>query len=152
MAPLYFYMVIRVCASATLAITKGEIIMKKLKNLTKVVPVPNTIFYGEYEYDGEDIELCDDKETFEDKEEKTETFIEVKDYIEKDILYKYKLLKVKQADGRYIIEETKKELPLTKGTKLVYIMYEGFVKTKTPMIKIDEAIKRYELLKSPEEE
>ena len=40
--------------------------MKTLESLEKVVPVPDTIFYGAYYYDGNDIELCDDEETLED--------------------------------------------------------------------------------------
>ena len=124
--------------------------MNKLESLEKVVPVPDTIFYGAYYYDGKDIELCDDVETLEDEEEST--YIHVKDIIKKGILYKEKTLKVKQKDGRYVIEETKKELPLNKGDMLIYIMYEGFVQTRTKMITIDKAIERYELLKSPKEE
>lgn len=124
--------------------------MEKLKSLEKVVPVPDTTFYGAYYYDGKDIELCDDTETLEDKEEST--YINVKDTIKNGILYKEKILKVKQKDGRCIVEHTEKELPLNKGDMLIYIMYEGFVQTRTKMIAIDKAIERYELLKSPKEE
>lgn len=124
--------------------------MNKLEKLEKVVPVPDTIFYGAYYYDGEDIELCDDTDTLEENDEST--FINVKDIIKDGILYKEKILKVKQKDGRYVIEHTKKELPLNKDDMLIYIMYEGFVQTRTKMISIDKAIERYELLKSPKEE
>lgn len=124
--------------------------MNKLESLEKVVPVPDTTFYGAYYYDGKDIELCDDVETLEDEEEST--FIRVKDTIINGTLYKEKTLKVKQKDGRYVIEETKKELPLNTGDMLIYIMYEGFVQTRTKMVSIDKAIERYELLKSPKEE
>ena len=124
--------------------------MNKLEKLEKVVPVPDTIFYGAYHYDGKDIELCNDTDTLEENEEST--FINVKDIIKDGILYKEKLLKVKQKDGRYVIEHTKKELPLNEGDMLIYIMYEGFVQTRTKMISIDKAIERYELLKSPKEE
>lgn len=124
--------------------------MNKLEKLEKVVPVPDTIFYGAYYYDGKDIELCDDTDTLEENDEST--FINVKDIIKDGILYKEKILKVKQKDGRYVIEHTKKELPLNKDDMLIYIMYEGFVQTRTKMISIDKAIERYELLKSPKEE
>lgn len=124
--------------------------MNKLESLEKVVQVPDTTFYGAYYYDGKDIELCDDVETLEDEEEST--YIRVKDIIENGTLYKEKTLKVKQKDGRYVIEETKKELPLNTGDMLIYIMYEGFVQTRTKMVSIDKAIERYELLKSPKEE
>lgn len=124
--------------------------MDKLKSLEKVVPVPDTTFYGAYYYDGNDIELCDDVEEFVDGEEST--YIRVKDIIKDGILYKEKILKVKQKDGRYVIEETKKELPLNNGDMLIYVMYEGFVQTRTKMVSIDKAIERYELLKSPKEE
>ncbi len=125
--------------------------MKKLDKLEKVVPVPDTTFYGAYYYDGKEIELCDDIETLED-DEQVNTYIRVKDIIKNGILYKEKELKVKQKDGRYIIENTKKELPLEIGTMLIYVMYEGFVQTRSRMLTIDKAIERYELLKSPKEE
>ena len=124
--------------------------MKELERLEKVVPVPDTTFYGAYYYDGEDIELCDDEDKLE--EDKESTYIRVKDTIRNGILYKEKTLKVKRADGRYVIEETKSELPLNNGDMLIYVMYEGFVQTRTKMIPIDKAIERYELLKSPKEE
>ena len=124
--------------------------MNKLKSLEKVVPVPDTTFYGAYYYNGKDIELCDDTETLEDEEEST--YIRVKDIIKNGTLYKEKILKVKQKDGRYVIEKTEKELPLNNGDMLIYVMYEGFVQTRTKMITIDKAIERYELLKSPKEE
>ena len=124
--------------------------MNKLESLEKVVPVPDTTFYGAYYYDGKDIELCDDIEEFEDGKEST--YIRVTDIIKDGTLYKEKILKVKQNDGRYVIEETKKELPLNKGDMLIYIMYDGFVQTRTKMVSIDKAIERYELLKSPKEE
>ena len=124
--------------------------MKKLESLEKVVEVPDTTFYGAYYYDGQDIELCDDEETLEEGNEST--YIRVKDTIKDGILHKEKTLKVKRPDGRYLIEETKSEMPLDKEDMLVYVMYEGFVKTRTKMITIDKAIERYELLKSPKEE
>ena len=124
--------------------------MNKLESLEKVVPVPDTVFYGAYYYDGKDIELCDDVEEFEDGEERT--YIRVTDTIKDGTLYKEKVLKVRQKDGRYVIEETKKTLPLNEGDMLIYVMYEGFVQTRTKMITIDKAIERYELLKSPKEE
>lgn len=124
--------------------------MEKLETLRKVVEVPDTTFYGAYDYDGNDIELCDDEETVEESGENT--YIHVKDTIRDGILYKEKTLKVKRSDGRYVIEETKSELPLDKGDMLIYVMYEGFVKTRTKMVSIDNAIERYELLKSPKEE
>ena len=124
--------------------------MDKLESLEKVVPVPDTTFYGAYYYDGKDIELCDDIEEFEEGEEGT--YIRVTDIIKHGILYKEKILKVRQKDGRYVIEETKKELPLNKGDMLIYVMYEGFVQTRTKMVSIDKAIERYKLLKSPKEE
>lgn len=124
--------------------------MEKLDKLEKVVPVPDTTFYGAYYFNGKDIDLCDDIDTLEDEEEST--YIRVKDTIKNGILYKEKTLKVKKKDKRYIIEETKKELPLNEGDMLIYIMYEGFVQTRTKMVSIDKAIERYSLLKSPEEE
>lgn len=124
--------------------------MKKLTKLDKVVPVPDAVFYGAYYYDGEDIDLCDDTEKLDEDGE--HTYINVKDKIENDILYKEKILKVKMQDGRFIEEKTQKQLPLNKGDMLIYIMYEGFVKTRTKMIPINEAIERYNLLQNQKEE
>lgn len=126
--------------------------MNKLEKLNKVVPVPDTTFYGAYYFDGKDIDLCEDVDTLEDEENKESTYIRVRDIIKNGILYKTKELKVKQKDGRYIIEKTEKELPLKVGDVIIYVMYEGFVQTRTKMISIDKAIERYRLLKSPEEE
>ena len=84
--------------------------MKKLDKLEKVVPAPDTTFYGAYYYDGKEIELCDDTETLEDDDGQTTTYIRVKDIVKNGILYKEKELKVKQKDGRYIIENTKNKL------------------------------------------
>lgn len=126
--------------------------MNKLEKLNKVVPVPDTTFYGAYYFDGKDIDLCEDVDTLEDEENKESTYIRVRDIIKNGILYKTKELKVKQKDGRYIIEKTEKELPLKVGDVIIYVMYEGFVQTRTKMISIDKAIERYRLLKSPKEE
>lgn len=124
--------------------------MKKLENLVKVVSIPDTTFFGAYYYDGRNIELCDDIEEFEEDGEKT--FIHVQDKIIDGILYKKKELKVTKKDGRAIVEKTECELPLDINTMLIYVMYEGFVQTKSNLVSIDKAIERYELLKSPEEE
>lgn len=124
--------------------------MKKLGKLNKVVPVPDTTFYGAYYYDGEDVDLCNDEETLKDESEST--YIRVTDKIINGILYKEKILDVTLKDGKHIKEETKKELPLKKGDMLIYVMYEGFVQTRTKLITIDEAVERLKLLKSPEEE
>ncbi len=126
--------------------------MEKLEKLEKVVPVPDTTFYGAYYYDGKDIELCDDIEKLKEENGEEDTYIHVKDIIKEGILYKEKTLKVKKSDGRYIIEKTQKELPLSEGDMLIYVMYEGFVQTMTKMVPIDKAIQRYELLKSPTKE
>ena len=124
--------------------------MKELNKLEKVVPVPDTTFYGAYYYNGEDINLCNDEENLKDKEEST--YIRVTDKIINGILYKEKILDVTLRDGKHIKEETKKELPLKKGDMLIYVMYEGFVQTRTKLITIDEAVERLKILKSPEKE
>lgn len=120
--------------------------MKSLEKLDKVVPVPDTTFYGAYYFNGEDIALCDDIDS------EGDTYIRVKDVIKNNILYKEKTLKVKKEDGRHVKEEVKSELPLKKGDMLIYVMYEGFVQTKTKMVSIDKAIERYNVLKGPKEE
>ena len=124
--------------------------MKKLDKLDKVVPVPDTTFYGAYYYDNEDIDLCDDEETLKDEEEST--YIRVADKIKDGILYKEKILIVTLKDGKKIKEHTNKELPLKEGDMLIYVMYEGFVQTRTKLITIDEAVERLNLLKSPVKE
>lgn len=124
--------------------------MKELDKLDKVVPIPDTTFYGAYYYDGEDINLCNDEETLKDDEEST--YIRVTDKIIDGILYKEKILDVTLKNEKHIKEGIKKEIPLNKGDMLIYVMYEGFVQTKTKLVTIDKAVDILNLLKSPKED
>lgn len=129
---------------------------RKLKDgdLQKYVHAPDVSFYGVYICDGQDIELCDDKEEYfeedvvEGQEPKLEQSLIIKDVIKDGILYKDREL-IDYTKG--VKEVRHSEIKIRAGEKLVYVKFEGFVKTKTPLLNIDQAIERYELLKSPVE-
>lgn len=120
--------------------------MKELKKLEKYVRVPDVQFYGTYFYDGEDILLHDEVEEFKDDDNKeVELRLTIKDKIENGKFYKYKLIEDLKNNSR---EELKREFPVKKNEMLIFVMNEGFVKTHTPLITIDQAIERFKLLRS----
>ena len=120
--------------------------MKKLESLEKYVLVPNTQFYGTYFYDGEDIELHNEVEEYKDDETgEPEVRLTIIDKIEDGIFKKYKLVEDIKDGG---FEETKREFPIKEGEMLIFVMNEGFTKTHSKLITIDEAIDRYKLLRS----
>lgn len=120
--------------------------MKELKKLEKYVRVPDVQFYGTYFYDGEDILLHDEVEEFKDDDNKeVELRLTIKDKIENGKFYKYKLIEDLKNNSR---EELKREFPVKKNEMLIFVMNEGFVKTHTPLITIDQAMERFKLLRS----
>lgn len=120
--------------------------MKELKKLEKYVRVPDVQFYGTYFYDGEDILLHDEVEEFKDDDnKKVELRLTIKDKIENGKFYKYKLIEDLKNNSR---EELKREFPVKQNEMLIFVMNEGFVKTHTPLITIDQAIERFKLLRS----
>lgn len=120
--------------------------MKELKKLEKYVRVPDVQFYGTYFYDGEDILLHDEVEEFKDDDNKeVELRLTIKDKIENGKFYKYKLIEDLKNNSR---EELKREFPVKQNEMFIFVMNEGFVKTHTPLITIDQAIERFKLLRS----
>lgn len=120
--------------------------MKKLNKLEKYVRVPDVQFYGTYFYDGEDIMLHDEVEEFKGDDNKTvELRLTIKDKIENGKFYKYKLIEDLKNNSK---EELKREFPVKQNEMLIFVMNEGFVKTHTPLITIDQAIERFKLLRS----
>lgn len=131
--------------------------MKKLEKLDKYVITPDVRFHGGYVFDGEDIDLCDD--TFEDfgkvkmedgteKEVKT-TIINVKQKIIDSILITDLTSERITITGRRVSETSHMEFELREGELLIYIEEQGFVIPKYNMLTVEQAIERYELLKSP---
>lgn len=119
--------------------------MKKLEHLEKYVREPDTQFYGAYFYDGEDIILHDDIEEFkDDKNEKVEIRLAIKDTIENGVFKKHKKLEDLRTNAT---EETFKEYPVEKGDMLVFVMNEGFSKVKGGLIPVKKAIELYEIIK-----
>jgi len=110
--------------------------MEKLEKLSKYVRVPDTNFFGAYFYDGIDRELHN--ETIEEDGYK----LTIVDIVENGIFKKHKILE----DGKGLKEETFVEYPLKDNEMLIFVMNEGFTKTRTPLVTIDEAIERYKLL------
>lgn len=116
--------------------------MKKLEHLEKYVRTPDVNFYGVYIYDGEDIELHNEKE------ELGEYTLEIVDIIENGIFKKHKTLTGK--DG--LKEESFVEYPMKENEMLVFIENQGFQKLGSGMIRIKDAIERYKLLLNEEVE
>lgn len=119
--------------------------MKKLDKLEKYVRVPDTQFYGAYFYDGEDIILHDEVEEFNDEKGNLESRLTIKDTIENGVFKKYKLFEDIKNNAK---EETKREFAVKEGDMLIFVMYEGFTKTHTPLITINSAIDRLKMLDS----
>ena len=119
--------------------------MKKLDKLEKYVRVPDTQFYGAYFYDGEDILLHDEVEEFNDEKGNLESRLTIKDTIENGVFKKYKLFEDIKNNAK---EETKREFAVKEGDMLIFVMYEGFTKTHTPLITINSAMDRLKMLDS----
>ena len=119
--------------------------MKKLDKLEKYVREPDTQFYGAYFYDGEDILLHDEVEEFNDEKGNLESRLTIKDTIENSVFKKYKLFEDIKNNAK---EETKREFAVKEGDMLIFVMYEGFTKTHTPLITINSAIDRLKMLDS----
>lgn len=120
--------------------------MKVLDKLEKYVRVPDTQFFGAYFYDGEDILLHDEVEEFKDDDNKeVEIRLTISDKIENGMFKKYKLVEDLKNNAR---EETYREYPVKEGDMLIFVMNEGFSKTHSTLITIDEAIDRYKVLRS----
>ena len=110
--------------------------MKKLESLEKYVQVPDTSFYGAYFYDGEDIELHNEKIETDGIE------LTIIDTIENGIFKKYKLLEKK---SKGLKEETTITYPIEKKQMLIFIQNRGFMEVDG-LIPLDEAIERLKLL------
>lgn len=120
--------------------------MKVLEKLEKFVKVPDTQFFGAYFYDGEDILLHDEIEEFKDDDNKElEIRLTIRDVIENGVFKKYKLVEDIKNDAK---EETRKEYPIKEGEMLIFVMNEGFTKTHSKLVTVDEAIDRFKLLRS----
>jgi len=120
--------------------------MKKLDKLEKYVRVPDVQFFGTYFYDGEDTLLHDEVEEYKDDDNKeVEVRLTIKDVIENGVFKKHKIIEDFKQD---IKEETFLQFPVKEKDMLIFVMNEGFVKTRTPLVSIDEAINTYKLLRS----
>ena len=120
--------------------------MKVLDKLEKYVRVPDTQFFGAYFYDGEDVLLHDEVEEFKDDENKeVEIRLTIRDTIENGMFKKYKLVEDLKNNAR---EETHREFPVKEGDMLIFVMNEGFAKTHSALVTLDEAIDRYKVLRS----
>lgn len=115
--------------------------MKQLENLQKYVVVPNVGFYGGFEYDGEDVLLCDDHDVDDGYDFK------VKQRIEGDVLITDIVRTYERNNGKKVSEVSHQEVEIEKGQLLVYVQGLGFTISEYRMCLIDDAIKQYELLK-----
>lgn len=117
--------------------------MKKLESLEKYVRVPDTQFYGAYFYDGEDIELHNEEEIFNDNEGNPENRLKIVDIVENGIFKKHKEFESLKTGVKEYVDI---EYPLQENEMLIFVMNEGFTKTKANMVTVDEAIERLKLL------
>ena len=117
--------------------------MKKLESLEKYVRVPDTQFYGAYFYDGEDIELHNEEEIFNDNEGNPENRLKIVDIVENGIFKKHKEFESLKTGVKETVDI---EYPLKENEMLIFVMNEGFTKTKANMVTVDEAIERLKLL------
>lgn len=116
--------------------------MKKLEKLEKYVVLPNVGFYGGFEYDGEDIFLCDDHD--EDEGYDFRVTQEIKDNkLITDLKRSYE-----RKNGKVVVEASHLEVEIEKGDLLVYVEGTGFTIPEYRMCKIDQAIDQYNLLKA----
>ena len=115
--------------------------MKQLDRLEKYVVVPNVGFYGGFQYDGEDIMLCDDHDTDEGYDFKVAQKI-VGDVLITDIERTYL-----RKNGKKVTEQSHQEVEIEKGQLLVYVQGVGFTIPEYRMCLVDAAIEQYQLLK-----
>lgn len=140
--PPSFIIMLEAKASSTLAgMTNGGMYMKQLDSLEKYVVVPNVGFYGGFEYDGEDIMLCDDHDTDEGYDFKVAQKI-VGDVLITDIERSYL-----RKNGKKVTEQSHQEVEIEKGQLLVYVQGVGFTIPEYRMCRVDAAIEQYRLLK-----
>lgn len=131
--------------------------MEKLESLEKYVITPNVRFYGGFKYEGKDIELCDDtdKEYITEEQEdgsvmqKEISSTRVQQKIINSILITDIESEYEMRNGKKVKEKSHLEIELEVNQLLIYSEHQGFVIPEYKMLKIDEAIERYELLKSP---
>ena len=115
--------------------------MKQLESLEKYVVVPNVGFYGGFQYDGEDIHLCDDHDADEGYDFKVTQ--EIKD----DVLITDMERTYLRKNGKRVTEKSHQEVELEKGQLLVYVEGMGFTIPEYRMCRVEEAIEQYNLLK-----
>jgi len=120
--------------------------MEKLNKLDKYVISPNVRFYGGYKHNGNDIELCDD---FDEEEEYK---VHIVDKIINNVLIKDIEKEYKMRNGKKVKQKEHQEIELDDNQLLIYVERQGFIISEYIMLTIDEAIERYNLLKSPVEE
>jgi len=115
--------------------------MKEIEKLNKYVIVPNVGFYGGFQYDGEDIYLCDDHDTDEGYDFK------VTQKIQGDVLITDMERTYLRKNGKKVTEKSHQEVEIEKGQLLVYVEGMGYTIPEYRMCTVEEAIGQYELLK-----
>lgn len=138
-----FFVILRVIFGATPEnmFMKGKISMKKIKKLEKYLITPNVNFYGGFIFDGEDIDLCDDR----DYEEGYRVHIRQK--IENSVLVTRLEKEYERNNGLKVKEKSYMEVELEKGQLLVYVQGTGFVIPEYKLCTVDEAVNLMSILK-----
>ena len=129
--------------------------MRKLEKMEIFVVMPNVNPHGGYIHTGENIILCEDQDIeYEnvDDENGNKKEVEVENTIVKQMIVDNKLItnlksKYMMRNGKWVEEETHQEIELTKGQLLIYVKGKGFVIPEYKMLKVDEAIKCFDIYK-----
>lgn len=121
--------------------------IEKLNKLDKYVVMPNTKFYGGFIYNGKDIDLCDDNESFNDDNGNEIYNIHIRQIIKRDVLYTDIESNTIMKNGKKVKQIEHQELEIEKGQKLIYLEDRGFTISEYKIVTIDEAKKLYDLLK-----
>lgn len=117
--------------------------MKKLEHLDKYVMAPNVGFYGGFRYEGEDMDLCDDREASEGYE------FAVKQQIVAGVLITDLTRSHSMRNGKTVSEQSHMEVELEKGQLIVYVQGMGFTLPSSKMCLLREAIEQFEILENP---
>ena len=114
--------------------------MKEIEKLNKYVVVPNVGFYGGFQYDGENIHLCDDHDADEGYDFK------VTQKIQDDVLITDMERTYLRKNGKKVTEKSHQEVEIEKGQLLVYVEGMGFTIPEYRMCTVEEAVEQYKLL------
>ena len=121
--------------------------MRKFEDVwKKYVLKPDVSLYAGFEYDGEDIDLCDDHD-----EDKNYDF-KVRQKIVDGVMITDMSRRYTMNNEKIVSENSHQEVGIEKGQKLVYVQGLGFTIPDRKVCELDEAIGYYNILKGETDE